>query len=292
MKKAFFFLHISILLAGLTGIFGKLIILNEVFITFYRMLLSAIILLLIGLFYRKAKKKLSPKDILKIGGVGLLLGVHWIFFYGSIKYSNISVGVVCFCLTSFFTAFLEPILNRRKISASEILLSLLVLLGIGVIFSFDITYRLGILLGIISSFLVAFYTIFNERLLRKHDVYSLTTIEMLGGTVGIGVLLPLILHFYPADYIIPSLSDFVYLLILSGACTILLYVLVNVALKYISAFTVNLSFNLEPIYTIIIAILFFDEYNELNASFFIGLTLILSSLLLQMLRVLRGKRRK
>ncbi len=114
MKKSFFLLHIAILLAGITGIFGKLINLNEVLITFYRMLFAGIILIFLSFFIQKSKQKKSFRELLRIGGVGLLLGLHWIFFYGSIKYSNISVGVVCFCLAGFFTAILEPLITQKK----------------------------------------------------------------------------------------------------------------------------------------------------------------------------------
>lgn len=290
MKNSFFLLHISILLAGLTGIFGKLIDLNEVLITFYRMLFSSIILFVISIFYKKQRKKYTTKQLVQISATGFLLGLHWIFFYASIKYSNISVGVVCFCLAGFFTAILEPIINKKKASISELSLSFLTIIGISLIFSFDTSYRLGIILGVISSILVALFTIYNSRLTKNYDTYDLTKFEMLGGTIGIVILLPLILYFYPAEQILPNSSDFLYLIFLSCFCTILLYFLLNIALKNISAFTVNLSFNLEPIYTIVIAILFFDEYKQLNLSFFMGLTLIVASLILQMIRISKLKK--
>lgn len=291
MKKSFFFLHTAILLAGITGIFGKLIALNEILLTFYRMLFASLILILINFFFKKPnnKFKYSNLELSKIGSVGFLLGLHWIFFYGSIKYSNISVGVVCFCLAGFFTAILEPLINKKKFSIVEILLSCLTLIGVSLIFGFDDKYRLGIFLGIISSFLVALFTIFNEQLTKKYDTKEITKIEMLGGTLGILILLPIILMYYPVKQLFPTINDFYYLLILSGFCTVLLYILLNLALKKISAFTVNLSFNIEPIYAIIIAVIFFDEYRELNQIFFIGLSLILISLVVQMFRAVKVK---
>jgi len=289
MKKSFFYLHISIFLAGITGVFGKLIQLNEVFITFYRMLFAGILLVVITLFTKKTKLKYSKKELFKMSGVGLLLALHWIFFYGSIKYSNISVGVVCFCLTGFFTAILEPLINRKKISFVEVTLSFLTLLGIALIFSFDTKFRLGIILGIISSFIVAIYTILNEKLVQKYNTIELTKIEMLGGTIGLVCLLPIIMQFYSLGNFIPSKSDFYYLVILAGLCTVALYYLLNISMKKISAFTVNLSFNLEPIYSIILAVLFFNEYKDLNLNFFIGLSLIILSLILQMTRVVKNK---
>ncbi|WP_104381641.1 DMT family transporter [Sphingobacterium sp. HMA12] len=289
MKKAFFLLHIAIVLAGLSAIFGKLIILNEVLLTWYRMLFATIILFIASPFLKESAKTINRKNYFQILSVGFLLGLHWVFFYGSIKYANISVGVVCFCLTGFFTSILGPLIKRQKASWIEILLSLLTLIGIFLIFSFDTMYRTGIILGIISSLLVALFTIFNEKLSKDFDAIMITRIEMLGGTVGIGVLLPMFLYFNPVEYLVPTLTDTGLLVLLAGVCTVLMYVLLNKALKYISAFTVNLNFNLEPIYSIILAVVFFKEYSELSLPFFIGLALIALSLGLQMNRVLRTK---
>ncbi len=288
MRKAFVLLHIAVLLAGFTGVFGKLIELNEVFITFYRMLFSGLMLVFFTVLFSKTTLSIGLKDAIKIGFAGFILALHWIFFYGSIKYSNISVGVVCFCLTSFFTSILAPIVNKKKADGMEIALSILTVIGIGLIFSFDVQYRFGIFLGVISSLLIAIFTIINEKMTKRFEVIQLTTFQMVGGAIGVGLILPLILRWYPTEYMIPTSTDFIYLLILSGGCTILMYILLNIALKSISAFTVNLSFNLEPIYSIVIAVLFFQEYKELNFGFYLGLTLIILSLAFQMIRILKA----
>ncbi|SEI44147.1 Threonine/homoserine efflux transporter RhtA [Dyadobacter koreensis] len=284
MKKAFFQLHISILLAGFTGVFGKAISLNEGLLVWYRMLISGILLLMI-LGASQKLKAISKKDFQRIALSGFLLGLHWIFFYGSIKYSNISVGVVCFSLTGFFTAILAPILNKKKFALSELLLSGLTLLGIGLIFSFDSRYRTGILLGVMSSLLVAFYTIANERLAHSFKSETIMVYQMIGGSLGLAILMPFYLHFFPVETMIPSWQDLGYLLMLSLFCTVLLYMLLIQALRKISAFTVNLSFNLEPIYTIALAILIYKENRELTTPFYIGLGLIILSVALQMIKV-------
>lgn len=218
---------------------------------------------------------------------GMLITIHWVFFYASIKYSNISIGVVCYCLTSFFTAVFKPMIDRKRIRVSELLLSVLTLLGISLIFHFDTTYRVGIALGIISSAFAAFYTIFNERLVRHHDTKTINYYQMIGGTVGLGLLLPAYLYFFPAESIIPDMRNTFYLILLSLFCTVGLYVLVSEILKKIPAFTLNLTFNLEPIYAIIIAFLFFGESKEVNLSFYIGLILIIISVFLQSLITVR-----
>lgn len=284
MKKAFIQLHIGVLLAGFTGVFGRLITLNEGMLVWYRMILSGILLLIILKVSGKLQK-ISIKEFLRIASVGILLGLHWLFFYGSIKYSNISIGVVCYSLTGFFTAILAPLLNRKKFALSEIFLSTLTLCGVALIFSFDAKYRTGILLGVISSLLVAFYSIAAERLAHQFESETITTYQMVGGSIGMTLLLPFYLHFFPVISLLPDFTDFIYLLLLALFCTVLLYILVTSTLKVISAFTVNLSFNLEPVYSIILAALIFHENKELNGTFYVGLALIILSVTLQMFKV-------
>jgi drug/metabolite transporter (DMT)-like permease len=280
MKKSYLVLHFAVILAGFTGIFGKLISLNEGLLVWYRVFFSAIILwLVLKLFRVKTDIKLNEK--FNISKIGMFITVHWVFFYASIKYSNISVGVVCYCLTSFFTAIFAPLINRYRFNLSEILLSLLTLFGIALIFHFDSSYQLGIGLGVISSAFAALYTVYNERLVKVYDSRLINYYQMLGGTVGLGVLLPMYLHFFPVETIIPSLKDTGYLILLASFCTVGLYVLFAESLKRISAFTVNLSFNLEPVYAIILAFIFFNEGKELNLSFYIGLAFVMTSVVLQ-----------
>lgn len=282
MKKSYLVLHFAVILAGFTGIFGKLISLNEGLLVWYRVFFSAIILLL-ALKLFKVATDIKWKEKFDISKIGMLITIHWVFFYASIKYSNISVGVVCYCLTSFFTAIFAPLINRNKFNLSEILLSLLTLFGIGLIFHFDASYQLGIGLGVISSAFAALYTIYNERLVKVYDSMLINYYQMIGGAVGLGVLLPVYLHFFPVNTIIPSLKDTGYLILLASFCTVGLYVLFAESLKRISAFTVNLSFNLEPVYAIILAFIFFNEGKELNLSFYIGLAFVMISVVLQTL---------
>lgn len=286
MRQAFIKLHISIILAGFTGVFGKLISLNEALLVWNRMLFTFVVFFLILLLSNRLKK-VSFRDMLKIGGTGFLLGLHWIFFYGSIKASNVSIGVVCFSLTGLFTAILEPLIGHRQISVKEILFSLVAVGGIAMIFHFDTRYRTGILFGGISAFLAAIFTITNKKVGSRYDASTMLLYEMLGGFLCITCILPFYLHYFSVSRFIPSQIDIIYLFILSFFCTIGLYLLQIQVLKNISAFTVNLSYNLEPVYSIILAMIMFNEAKELNFSFYIGLCLIVLSVLLQMYSVLR-----
>lgn len=282
MKKSYLVLHFAVILAGFTGIFGKLISLNEGLLVWYRLFFSAIILFMVLKLARVATN-IKYREKFDIAKIGMLITIHWVFFYASIKYSNISVGVVCYCLTSFFTAIFGPLINRRRFNITEVLLSLLTLFGIALIFHFDSSYQLGIGLGIISSAFAALYTIYNERLVRRYDSRLINYYQMMGGTIGLGILLPVYLHFFPVHSLLPSLKDTGYLILLASFCTVGLYVLFAESLKRISAFTVNLSFNLEPVYAIILAFLFFNESKELNPSFYIGLVFVMLSVILQTL---------
>lgn len=284
MKQAFIKLHLSILLAGFTGVFGRLISLNEGLLVWYRMLFAGGLMWLL-LIFSKRLKKLSRREVLRIALSGVLLMLHWLFFYGSIKYANISVGVVCFALTSFFTALVEPIINRKKWSLPELLLSGLTLLGIAMIFHFDTKFRFGIFLGIVSSFIIAVFTVWNERLNQLYDPDTLMVYQFSGGWIGLTLLMPLYLWWSPVETLLPSLRDFGLLIAFVLFCTILMYRLIHQALARIPSFTVNLSFNLEPMYAIAMAILFFNEQRELNAAFYAGLSLILLSVLLQSIRI-------
>lgn len=280
MKKSYLLLHIAILLAGFTGVFGKLISLNEGLLVWYRLLFSSIILFVV-LRILKSTSKESFADKVHIGKIGLFLTIHWVFFYASIKYANISIGVVCYCLTSLFTALFEPLINKKRFSTLQLLLSALTLIGISLIFHFDSSYQLGIILGVISSSFAALYTVFNEKLVRRFQSININYYQMIGGTIGLGLLLPIYLYYFPATSLLPSISDFWYLVLLATFCTVALYVFFAESLKKLSAFTVNLSFNLEPIYAVLLAFIFFHEGKQMNISFYIGCSFVILSVILQ-----------
>ena len=289
MKKSYLTLHTAVLLAGFTGVFGKLISLNEITLVWYRVFFASIILFFILKTYNLKTLK-SFSEIGKISKAGILITIHWIFFYASIKYSNISIGVVCYCLTSFFTAIFEPIINKKRFNIVQGLLSLLTLLGISLIFHFDSSCQLGILLGVVSSAFAALYTIYNERLVQFYDSKLINFYQMLGGTLALGLILPFYFYSFPKQSFIPSLQDIFYLFILASCCTVALYIMFAESLKKIPAFTVNLTFNLEPIYAIILAFIFFNEGQSINFSFYIGISLVMTSVLLQSIISARTKK--
>jgi len=289
MKKAFLQLHIAVFLAGFTAILGKLILLNEGLLVWYRLLLTVVILGAL-MFYKKQLKAIPYQDLLKITGVGAVIAIHWVTFYGSVKYANVSVALVCFSATGFFTALLEPLLLRKRIVVAELLLGLLAISGIYIIFDFHPQYKLGIIFGIVSAMGSAVFPILNKQLLLRFSPRILTLYELGGGLVILTLLLPFYLSQYPASYYLPSVSDWLWLLVLAVLCTVVSFDLELNALKKISAFTANLTYNLEPVYGILLAFVFFQENKLFHNEFFIGLGLILLAIVLQMVRVLCGKK--
>lgn len=286
MKKPLLQLHLSVFLAGFTGILGKLISLNEGLLVWYRLLFTVISLFII-FRWKGMLSRLSWKQLVPIGLNGVVIAMHWLFFYGSIKYSNVSIGVVCFSLTSLFTAVLDPIISRRRFDVRELALSGITLAGIVMIFHFDSEYHTGIIMGIVSSIFAALFTIVNKKLLTHYDSPSITFYELLVGFVVLSMFMPMYLGVVNQHFLLPSTTDLIYLLILSWACTVCMYMLLMAALKKVSSFTTNLTFNLEPVYSIIIAFVLFQENKQLSWAFYAGLGCIILSVFLQMRRITR-----
>ena len=278
-RKGFIQLHLSVMLAGFTGLFGRLITLNEVDIVWYRMLFTSLILLVFtGL------PRIGWRKFFQLCGCGALLGFHWILFYGSIKASNVSIGVICFSLIGSFTALFEPLIYKRRISWAEILFSLITVMGVLCIFSLDARYRYGIAIGVVSSAVCALYAICNKK--ASVGVRSRTVLmyQMSGGLVMVSAIIPVYLMFFPSQQpvvVVPDGTNLWFMLCHALFCTVGMYLLQIQALKRLSAFTVNLTYNLEPCYTIILAFLIFGEGREINFSFYIGIGLILLSVILQ-----------
>ncbi len=283
MKKAFLQLHIAILFAGFTAILGKLIVLNEGMLVLYRMLLSALVLFII-LVIRKELVKVPPKKLLQIFGVGIIVALHWVTFYGSIKYSNVSVSVTCLSAIGFFTSFFEPLIMKRRVDIAEVALGLLAIVGIYLIFNFYPEYKTGIIFGIISAMFASIFPILNKELLKNFSAKTITLYEMTGGFLSLCIIVPAYLQFFPAAYFFPTFSDWMWLLVLAIVCTVISFILQLNALKVLSPFTSNLTYNLEPVYSIILAFILFNENKFLGKGFYLGLMFILLAVTLQMMR--------
>lgn len=284
-------MHIAILLWGLTGIFGKAIEMNEVMIVWYRMILSAIALFIIIYFQRKIKFP-DFDTIVRVCGVGILVCIHWIFFYASIKASNVSIALSCFSSVTVFTSFLEPIIHRTKFKFRDVLFGIIVMGGIYIIFSFQKWYAKGILFALFSAFLGSLFTVINKQFVSKHSPASITLLELISGFGFLTLLLPVVLPAFNYSFEIPrngelsfteNNNDWIWLILLSVLCTSIAFTISLEALQKISAYSMNLSVNLEPVYSIILAMIFFDEGKMLNAGFYCGTAIVLLTVVIHTL---------
>lgn len=290
MKKAFLYLHISVFLAGFTGPLGRLIDLNEGLLVWWRMFLTAVTMWIVFSLMGKLQR-ISLKDMVKLTGIGFLAAIHWLTFYGSIKYANVSVALVCFSAVGFFTALIEPVLLRVRIKWIEVFLGLMVIAGIYLIFHFNPKYKTGIILGITCAVLMAFVMIFIREFLQRINPQTVLTYQLSGGLITLSVLMPFYMQQFPTDYIFPNFKDWLWLLVLAWLCSVLAFQFSTYALKRLTAFTVNLSFNLEPVYGIFLAIILFGESRDFDRSFFAGLSLIAASLIIHIVMLIRKERK-
>jgi drug/metabolite transporter (DMT)-like permease len=280
-SKAYLQMNIATFMWGLTAILGKVISIGEFPLVWYRVFFVSLLMLFIPNLFRQVKA-LSRKTILILCGIGVLLAVHWVAWYGSIKYANASVAVSCIASVSLFVAILEPFINKTKFDTSNLVLGFMVIPGILLINqSLDIpSYKFGFLLGIVAAFLAAIFNILNKKYTQTIAPNTITFIQMLSGFVFLSLCLPVYIQQNPGNFHLPDFKDFIYLLILSIFCTVIPYNLFLKALKASDAFTTSLINNLEPIYGIILAIILLQENKELNWKFYIGVVIILAAVFL------------
>lgn len=273
--RAYLQLHFCVLIWGFTAILGKLITLKALPLVWWRVVICCTTLLL--LVPRAQFKGIPWQTYKRMFGIGLIVGLHWLCFYGAIKLSNASVAVATMATASFFAAIAEPMFMRTRIKPLELSLGLVILPGMGLIVgNIDWHMRTGFLVGILSAMLAAIFSSLNKKLIDHNPtpplVMSLT--EMAGGVLVCSVLLPFFVHDLSTE-LLPTHTDWLWLFLLSWVCTLLPYALNLLALRHISAFAANLAVNLEPVYGIILAAILFQEHKDLKPQFYIGVLIIL-----------------
>ena len=287
--SAFVKLHVAIFLFGFTAILGKLIQLTEVELVWYRLLLTcASMIFLPGLL--KQLRAIPMRVRWQLAGIGVLIAMHWICFYGSIKYSNVTVALSVFATTAFFTSLIEPLIYRTRVKWTEIALGLMIIPGMYLIFSFGQVYLTGILLGLGAAVLAAIFSVLNRKMAGKYRTMPITFIELGFGFVVLTVLIPVSMWVYPQAHYNPSWEDLLYLTILAVLCTTVAFSLSIQALKHVTAFTFNLSINLEPLYGILMAIIIFGEQKEVSSGLYFGTAIILTAVIIH--TVMERKARK
>ncbi|MCB0741297.1 MAG: DMT family transporter, partial [Chitinophagaceae bacterium] len=223
--------------------------------------------------------------------VGLIAALHWVTFYGAIKYANVSIALVCFSAISFFTALFEPVILKKKLNRNELLLGLVTLLGIYIIFHFDTQYKTGIILGVISAILASLFPIYNSQFLKRMNVETMLIWQQSGGFFFMSLFFPFYLHYFPVVHFIPSGENFAWLILLAWVCSVWAFYLAGNALKRLSAFTVNLTYNLEPVYGIILAFIIFKENEFLSKWFYLGFIVIAFALSMHLYLLIKEEKR-
>ncbi len=273
-------MHLSIILWGATGVLGRGIDLSEGLLVWYRMLIVTASLFLY-IKFSKINLHISRKHFWQLFTVGTILMVHWLFFYGAIKYSNVSITLSLFASTTLFTALIEPLITEKKFNKVELLYSVMAMAGIGIIFySDENSYGIGIILALLAAFVGAFFNIMNKNVVKELPSSVVSFYEIATGVGVLTLFLPLYIWAFEPAKLFPSGHDWLLLAVLAIVCTHVTLILSLNALRHLSAFTLNLSINLEPIYGIALAFLFFNESSQLNQWFFVGSAIILLSVLL------------
>jgi drug/metabolite transporter (DMT)-like permease len=272
-------LHFLVFIAGFTAILGKLITNSPLSIVWHRMFIALIVIFLFVAITRK-KLKTSYQNIFKYAILGFVISLHWITFFMSIDYSNVTIALSMMSTTAFFTSFIEPFFFSRKIIAHELLLSILVIIAIFLILNSELNYSAGIILGIFSAFFASIFSVLNGLLIKNEKAYKISFYEFLFGVVFISIFL--IITGRLDDLLVESFFsvNYLYISILGVVCTAYAFIAAVYLLNYITPYSAVLTYNLEPVYGILLALIIFGESEQMSSNFYIGLLLILFSVFL------------
>ena len=276
-------IHLCVLLWGFTAILGKLITLPALPLVWWRMLLVAAALALLPRGWRGVRA-LPRRLLLAYAGIGVLVALHWLTFYGAVKLANASVAATCMALATVFVALVEPRLAGRRFSRGELALGVAVLPGVAlVVGGIPDGMRVGVAVGALSALFVALFGSLNKRLVEHADPLVVTAVELGAGALALTLLAPLMPMLFPAFagplFVLPGAADAGWLLLLAFACTLFPFALSLAALRHMSAFSAQLAVNLEPVYAIVLAMLLLSEQQELSLPFYLGVAIILGAVL-------------
>ena len=287
-RTALWQIHFCVVLWGFTAILGKLITLPALALVLWRMSLVAVLLLVLPKVWR-GLAKLSLRQTAIYAGIGVMIALHWLTFYGAIKLSNASVAVTCLALAPMFLAIIEPLLSRRGFDSRELLLGVAVIPGVAlVVGGIPHDMQLGVWVGIASAFFAAVFTSLNKRHVDRADSATVTTIELGCGALFLALIAPLLAAPGDAIFPLPGRQDALLIIVLAVVCTLLPFIVSLRALRHVSAFTAQMAVNLEPIYAIVLAMLLLGEQHELDRMFYVGVVIVLGAVFLQPLMARRS----
>ena len=276
--KNYIHLHFLVIIAGFTAVLGELITLEAIPLVWFRMSIGAI-LMIIYIKFKNTPLRVPFKVLVKLAIAGVIIALHWITFFAAIKVSNISITLAMFSTGAFFASLIEPLFFKRKIIAYEILLGLIVIVGVVLINQTELNYILGIFLGISSALFSTLFAVLNGKFVQNYPPSIISFYEFVSGVIFMSIFLALDGDGFNVAYFQLSFSDWVYLFILASVCTAYAFISSVHIMKYISPYTVVLTYNLEPIYGIVLALLIFPESETMRPQFYVGACLIICTVL-------------
>ncbi len=276
--KNYLHLHFLVFIAGFTAILGELISINAVALVWYRMLIAGF-LMFIYIKFRGIKLKVSAKTKFQFFAAGIIIALHWITFFEAIRQSNVSITLAMFSTGAFFASLIEPLVFRRRLIWYEIVFGIIVIIGVYLITQSEIKYINGIILGIISALLSTLFAVINGQFIKKYDATVISFYEFVSGVAFITIFILVFQNGFSAEYFQLSNSDWLYLIILASVCTAYAFIGSVMVMRYISPYTVILTYNLEPLYGIFLAILLFPETEIMSSQFYYGAFLILATVI-------------
>ena len=291
MKKALIQLNSAVFLWGFTGVLGRAITLDSTMLVSRRLLITMVSLWILYLIQGKASR-IPFKAGLLISLIGTILALHWVCFYASIKLANVTIALTCLSTTALIASLIEPLILKKRFDPVEIVLGLFAIAGIFVIYNTHIQFSTGIVVGLLSAIFTVLVSVLNKKIIDQYHPEHITLYQLTGGFLGLTILLPLFRFIFQGVWSSPTVTDWLWLVILSWVCTILTFFLYIRALKKISAFTMNLTLTLEPVYGIILAFMIYHENRLLSNWFYVGFALIAVAVVFHMWRLVITARRK
>ncbi len=276
--KHYLHLHLLVFIAGFTAILGELITIGSLELVWYRMAIAGV-LMFIYIKIIKLNIKITKKTFWQFSAAGVIIALHWITFFEAINQANVSIALAMFSSGAFFASFIEPIFFKRRILAYEILFGIIVILGVILITSSEMGYINGIILGLLSALFSTLFAVINGRFIERYNATVISFYEFISGVVFLTIFILVTGNTFNEEFFTLSSSDWLYIFILASVCTAYAFIGAVEVMRYISPFTVILSYNLEPIYGIALALVLFPETEKMSPQFYIGVILILVTVL-------------
>jgi drug/metabolite transporter (DMT)-like permease len=267
-------LHLLVFIAGFTAILGELISISAVPLVWFRMVMAGLIMYLF-IRLKGINIRIDRKTFVRFSIAGIFIALHWITFFASIKQANISIALSMFSTGAFFTALIEPVVFKRRIIWYEIMFGLAIILGVIIITQAEFEYLNGIILGVFSALFASLFAVINGMFVKRHSPSVISFYEFISGVFFITLYIIFFMDGFDLDFFQLSIADYSFLIILASICTAYAFIAAVHIMRYLSPYTVVLSYNLEPVYGILLAIVLFPQKEKMSFEFYVGAAIII-----------------